>query len=91
MSVKAFKANTQLHYLQVYGIIDNEVITSKDFERLLSLYNRKSLSSQVSGALGLKNGELPDMVVQLAKGAHRDEIIGLLKKYFGNFAQHMTQ
>jgi energy-coupling factor transporter ATP-binding protein EcfA2 len=69
----------------------NAVISSKDFESLLSLYNRKSLSSQASGALGLTNGGLPEMVVRLAKGECRDEITNALKKYFGNFAPHMRQ
>lgn len=68
----------------------NAVIASKDFEGLLSLYNRKSLSAQASGALGLINGELPEMVVRLAKGECRDEITNALKKYFGNFAPHMA-
>lgn len=68
----------------------NAVMSSKDFERLLSLYNRKSLSAQASGALGLTNGELPEMVVRLAKGECRVEITNALKKYFGNFAPHMA-
>lgn len=68
----------------------NAAISSKDFESLLSLYNRKSLSSQASGALGLKNGELPELVVRLAKGECRDEIASALKKYFVNFAPHMA-
>ena len=68
----------------------NSAIASKDFESLLALYNRKSLSSQVSGALGLTNGELPELVVRLAKGECRDEIANALKKYFGNFAPHMA-
>ncbi len=68
----------------------NAVIFSKDFEKLLSLYNRKSLSSQVSGALGLKNGGLPETVVRLAKADCQDEIKTALKKYFGNFAPYMA-
>lgn len=68
----------------------NAVISSKNFESLLSLYNRKSLSAQASGALGLTNGELPEMVVRLAKGECRIEITNALKKYFGNFAPHMA-
>jgi len=67
----------------------NAVISSKDFEGLLSLYNRKSLSSQASTALGLANRGLPEMVVRLAKGECRDEIVNALKKYFRNFAPHM--
>lgn len=68
----------------------DEVISSKDFDRLLSLYNRKSLSSQVSGVLGLANGGLPKMVLRLAKGDCQYEITQALKKYFGNFASHMV-
>jgi len=68
----------------------NAVISTKDFESLLSLYNRKSLSSQASGALGLTNGGLPEMVVRLAKGECQDEIRKALKKYFGNFEPHMA-
>lgn len=68
----------------------NAVISSKNFENLLSLYNRRSLSAQASGALGLTTGELPEMVVRLAKGECRVEITNALKKYFGNFAQHMA-
>jgi hypothetical protein len=67
----------------------NKVISATDFEGLLSLYNRKSLSSQASVALGLKNGELPDLVIRLAKGEFRTEIGNALKRYFGNFAPHM--
>jgi Protein of unknown function (DUF4435)/AAA domain, putative AbiEii toxin, Type IV TA system len=68
----------------------NEVISSKDFDRLLSLYNRKSLASHVSGSLGLANGDLPRMVLRLAKGEYQDEIRQALKKYFGNFEPHMV-
>jgi hypothetical protein len=68
----------------------NSVISAKDFEGLLAIYNRKSLSAQASSALGLANGGLPEMVVRLVKGDCRDEIARSLKKYFGNFTQYMT-
>jgi energy-coupling factor transporter ATP-binding protein EcfA2 len=67
----------------------NDVIRSKDYEGLLRLYNRKKLSHQVSEALGLKNGELSDMVIRLARSESRNEITRALKIYFGNFAQYM--
>lgn len=67
-----------------------EVINSKDFMKLLSIYNRKSLASQVGGVIGLKNGELPEMVVRLAKGKCQLEIREALKKYFGNFASYIA-
>lgn len=68
----------------------NAVISGNDFEGLLAIYNCKSLSTQVSAALGLANGGLPELVVRLAKGDSRDEISKSLKKYFGNFAPHMA-
>jgi len=66
------------------------VIDLKNFEGLLSLYNRKSLSAQAGHALGLANGELPELVVRLARGDCRIEITNAMKKYFGNFAPHMA-
>ena len=68
----------------------NTIISAKDYDSLLALYNRKSLSSQASSALGLVNGGLPELVVRLARGECRNEIINSLKKYFGNFAPHMA-
>jgi len=68
----------------------NSVLSSKDFEGLLSLYNRKSLSAQAGSALGLANGSLPEFVVRLAKGDCRDAITKSLRKYFGNFAPHIA-
>ncbi len=76
----------------LYSTIANtflQIIANGDYEMLLSTYNRKSLSNQVSGALGLKNGELPELVLRLAKSDSRDEIRSVLKKYFGNFGVHM--
>lgn len=67
----------------------NAVLSTKDFDSLLAIFNRKSLSAQVSSVLGLVNGSLPGFVVRLAKGSARDEIAKALKKYFGNFAHHM--
>jgi hypothetical protein len=68
----------------------NECLSKRDFESLLALYNRKSLSCQASTALGLAHGSLSELVVRLAKGGCRDEIANALRKYFGNFVPHMT-
>lgn len=67
-----------------------EVIANGDYEQLLSIYNRKSLATQISGVFGLKAGELPELVLRLVGGDCRDEIRMVLKKYFGNFGTHMT-
>jgi len=78
---------------QIYTDTNNlygNVVQNKDYEQLLELYNRKSLSSQVSNSLGLANGSLPETVVRLAKGDCKEEITNALKPYFGNFQQHMA-
>jgi hypothetical protein len=67
----------------------NAVLASKSYDKLLEVYNRKSLSSQVSTALGLAHNTLPEFVVRLAKSEHREEITNSLRKYFGNFTAHM--
>lgn len=67
-----------------------EIIENRDYEKLLSTYNRKSLAAQVSGALGLKAGELPELILRLARGDCRDQIRKALKKYFGNFGPHVA-
>jgi len=68
----------------------NQVLSARDYEGLLGLYNRKSLSAQASASLGLANGGLPELVVRLAKSECRDQIAQSLKRYFGNFAVHMA-
>ncbi len=67
-----------------------KVIADQDYEKLLKLYNRKSLSSQISQHLGLTNGELPELVVRLSKGPVSDKIRNILKPYFGAFATNMA-
>lgn len=72
------------------NVLFSNVLQNKDYKQLLALYNRKSLSSQVSNSLGLANGSLPDTVVRLVKGECKELIMKALKPYFGNFQQHMT-
>jgi energy-coupling factor transporter ATP-binding protein EcfA2 len=62
-----------------------KAIAARDYELLLRLYNRKSLSSQVGEALGLKKGELPQFVVRLAQTDGHEEIKKAVSKYFGAF------
>lgn len=69
----------------------NNVIGSRDYEALLSLYNRKNLPDQVSTVFGLKKGELPELVIRLVNdSSSRNEIVAGLKKYFGNFGDKIV-
>lgn len=66
------------------------VLQTRNYDELLAIFNRKSLSSQISTALGLANGSLPETVVRLAKGDCKESITNALKPYFGNFQQYMA-
>lgn len=66
------------------------IIENKDYEKLLAIYNRKSLSSQISSSLGLANGSLPETVVRLSKSECKIELIEAIKPYMGDFQQFMT-
>lgn len=66
------------------------VIDGNDYEGLLQLYNRKSLAAQVSTALGLANGSLPELVVRLVRSECKIEIIQAVNGYFGNFKQFLA-
>lgn len=68
----------------------NSAIDNEDYEKLLLLYNRKSLSSQVGTAMGLTNGTLPELVIRLARSDLNPKITDALTYYFGNF-QHIIQ
>jgi energy-coupling factor transporter ATP-binding protein EcfA2 len=68
----------------------SDALHNKNYEKLLSLYNRKSLPSQVGNALGLANGSLPETVVRLTRGDCKEAIANALKPYFGNFQQFMA-
>ena len=76
-------------YSDTYGSY-NSVLQNKDYEKLLALYNRKTLSSQISSILGLANGSLPETVVRLTKRECKESITAALKPYFGNFQQYMA-
>lgn len=75
-------------YLENKSLFDG-LIAKADYDELLKYYNRKSLSSQVSKFLGLSNGELPELIVRLARGQDSTEIRSRLKKYFGPFGAYM--
>jgi energy-coupling factor transporter ATP-binding protein EcfA2 len=83
---------TEIDVNAIYAEIENKfntVITSKDYDALLKLFNRKTLPKQISGDLGIANGDLQETVLRLARGECRSEIANALKPYFGNFSQHI--
>jgi hypothetical protein len=81
--------NVNQIYADVHTLYKN-AIQNSDYRQLLALFNRKSLSSQVSNSLGLANGTLPETIVRLVKSDCKESITNALKPYFGNFQQHMA-
>jgi len=88
LSTLAYSIDVKQLYSDTLNMF-NSVISTNNYEKLLEIYNRKSLATQVSGALGLKNGELPCLILRLVRGDRREEIRTALKKYFGGFSNHM--
>lgn len=67
-----------------------QVLADNNYTELLAIYNRKSLASQASEALGLAKKSLPETVVRFARGTNKDEIKNALKPYFGGFSQFIN-
>lgn len=67
-----------------------QIIANTNYDELLAVYNRKSLASQASEALGLAKKSLPETVVRLARGECKTSIKNALKPYFGNFQQFIS-
>ncbi len=73
----------------LYAQFDGEfqtVIGATDYRGLLRLYNRKSLPNQIGNALGLKAGELAELVVRLSRTDARFAVCAAIKPYLGAFA-----
>jgi len=77
----------------LYAQFDGEfqtLISASDYRGLLRLYNRKSLPNQVANALGLKAGELVELVVRLARTEARIDVVAAIKPYLGAFASFVV-
>lgn len=73
----------------LYAQFDGEfktVIDVEDYRGLLRLYNRKSLPNQVGNSLGLRAGELVELVVRLSRTEARTDVVNAIKPYLGTFA-----
>ncbi|MCY4177732.1 MAG: hypothetical protein OXD32_04455, partial [Endozoicomonadaceae bacterium] len=70
--------------------IFHQAIEQKNYLLILKLYNRKSLSSQMSKHFGLSNGELAGLVIRMAASDSGQSVKDALKPYFGSFAEKIT-
>ncbi len=73
---------------ELYTAFQNEftkIVDEQDYLGLLRLYNRKSLSSQLSAIYGLSGSGLPEYVVRLTKTDAINEVRVALEGYFAGF------
>lgn len=71
----------------IYDEIETQftnIIERKDYTKLLKLYNRKSISAQVSKYFDLTNGGLAQLVVRMALSNQKDAIVAAIKPYLGD-------
>lgn len=68
----------------------NQAIEGRDYLLALKLYNRKSLSSQVSKHLGLSHGQLAELVVRMANSDGSSGVKNALRSYFGEFSRRIA-
>ncbi|MBR0503706.1 MAG: AAA family ATPase [Paludibacteraceae bacterium] len=59
----------------------NKILADKDLDKLLMVYNRKSLHERVSGSFKLSKNEYPKLVLRLLKTEKKTEIINALRKH----------
>ncbi|MEZ4885764.1 MAG: AAA family ATPase [Chitinophagales bacterium] len=57
-----------------------EAINQRDIQKLLLIYNRKSLPDRISSIFGLRNGQYGKLLIRLLKGSRKTELIEALKE-----------
>ena len=61
------------------------IIAAQNYDDLLKVYNRKSMVTQAGDALGLKPGELADLVIRIARTEIAPTVQSAVRHYFGKF------
>lgn len=87
LSLALIKLASSIDVSNIYDEIETQftnIIERKDYTELLKLYNRKSISAQVSKYFGLTNGGLAQLVVRMALSNQNDAIVAAIKPYLGD-------
>jgi energy-coupling factor transporter ATP-binding protein EcfA2 len=81
------ETNSRINIDEIYQQCDTlfkTAIDNRDLERLLLIYNRKSLPNRISGIFGLGKGEYEKLMLRLLRGSKTVEITNALKQYLPN-------
>lgn len=66
-----------------YQVIEDkyrEAIDQRDIQKLLLIYNRKSLPDRISPIFGLANGQYSKLLIRLLKGSKKTELLAALRE-----------
>lgn len=73
---------------KIYATVSHEfdnAITSKNYLKMLRLYNRKSLLTFAGEVLGLKKGEYVNLIMRISKNRKMEEVLLVLSRYLPTF------
>lgn len=90
LSLALTNLSSSINVSDIYDNIESQftnIIESKDYTGLLRLYNRKSISAQISKYFDLTNGGLAQLVVRLALSNQKDDIVAAIKPYLGDLEE----
>ena len=62
-------------------LIFQSALQERNLEKVLKIYNRKSLAGRVSSIFGLKDGEYPNIVIRMLKSEKREQMVNSLRSY----------
>ena len=68
----------------IYKTVEDKVkniITDKNFDELLKIYNRKSLHQRISAYFKLSKNEYPQLVLRLLKTEKKESIVNVLRRH----------
>lgn len=76
IDIPAIYASTEAKY--------QEAIDERNLQKLLLIYNRKSLPDRISGIFGLGTGQYGNLLVRLLKGSKKTKLIEALRQVLPN-------
>lgn len=73
---------------KIYGNCEQlfkSAMEERNLDKILLLYNRKSLPNRISSIFGLGKNEYERLLIRLLRGSKKDEIVDALKLYLPNY------
>ena len=59
----------------------NEILSTRDYRKILFVFNKKNIVKYIGSYFGLKNDEFCDLIIRCLQGEKSNDIINVLKPY----------